>query len=142
RTADVSSNEQWRSFSRLVTRFPHWLATLVIRLPVFFPELWVRYRGGAAGISSPARYGVDIVAATWTHPLGFSYGLVKERPIAVEGAVVVRPTFTLTLNFDRRIMAGAQAARFFARVVEILERAETTMASYVSRRDACDPPRE
>ena len=38
------------------------------------------------------------------------------------------PTFTLILNFDRRVMAGAQAARFFKRMVDLLEHAETALA--------------
>lgn len=121
--ADTETNEQWRQFSTLLTRYPHWFSTLLIRLPVFFPKLWVKYRGCAAMVSSPARYGVDAIAATWTSPLGFSFGVVEPRPIVKNGKVDSCPTFTLTLNFDRRVMAGAQAARFFHRVVELLESA-------------------
>ncbi len=51
----------------------------------------------------------------------WSFGLAKPRPVVRDGSVVVRPTFTLTLNLDRRLMAGAQAARFFERIVELLE---------------------
>jgi hypothetical protein len=49
-----------------------------------------------------------------------SYGLVKDRPYVVDGEVTVRPTCFLTMNFDRRVMAGGQAGRFFARVSELL----------------------
>jgi pyruvate/2-oxoglutarate dehydrogenase complex dihydrolipoamide acyltransferase (E2) component len=28
--------------------------------------------------------------------------------------------FTFAMNFDRRVMAGAQAARFFARICDLL----------------------
>jgi pyruvate/2-oxoglutarate dehydrogenase complex dihydrolipoamide acyltransferase (E2) component len=126
--ADTESNEQWRQFSMLLTRFPHWLSTLIIRMPVFFPGLWMKYRGAAAMVSSPARYGVDAIAATWTSPLGFSFGVVESRAVVKDGKVVSCPTFTLTLNFDRRVMAGAQAARFFHRVVELLEGAGEAFA--------------
>ena len=44
-----------------------------------------------------------------------------------DGKIVACPTFSLTLNFDRRVMAGAQAARFLRRVVELLEHASTEM---------------
>ena len=81
----------------------------------------MKYRGGAVLVSSPAKYGVDAILGTWPHPVGISFGLVKPRPVVVEGAIVARPTFFLTLNFDRRVMAGAQAARFFKRIVDILE---------------------
>ena len=123
-TCDARTNEQWRSFTRVIRMLPGWLAGWVIRLPAIIPQMWVRYRGGAFVVSSPAKYGVDIVAATWPWPVGISFGLVKPRPVAHEGNVVVRPTFTLTLNFDRRLMAGAQAARFFHRIVELLENPE------------------
>ena len=127
-TADVATNKQWREFSTLIARLPHRLAMLLIRLPWFFPALWVKYRGGAVLVSSPAKYGVDAVLATWSHPLGVSFGLVQPRPVVRGGEVVLRPTFALTLNFDRRVMAGAQAARFFERIINVLEGAETEMA--------------
>jgi hypothetical protein len=117
----VEDNRQWREFSTLIQRLPRWLSTLLIRMPCFVPRMWEKYRGGAVLISSPAKYGVDEVTATWTWPLGISFGYVKSRPVACNGRVEIRPTFRLTLNFDRRVMAGAQAARFFARLVELLE---------------------
>ena len=61
--------------------------------------------------------------------IGISFGLVKPRPIVRGTDIVACPTFTLTLNFDRRVMAGAQAARFFKRIIDVLERAETELAS-------------
>jgi pyruvate/2-oxoglutarate dehydrogenase complex dihydrolipoamide acyltransferase (E2) component len=130
-TCDVTTNTQWRQFSGLITRLPTWLSTLLIRLPVYSPGHWVQYRGGPALVSSPAKYGVDAVVGTWVHPIGVSFGLVKPRPVAVGMRVEVRPTFTLTLNFDRRVMAGAQAARFFNRMVEILEHADAEMRPYL-----------
>jgi hypothetical protein len=131
-TSDPTSNAQWRLFQRIITRLPHWLSTLLIRLPYFAPGLWDKYRGAAVLISSPAKYGVDVVAATWSWPLGISFGLVKDRPVVRNGQIVACPTFMLTLNFDRRVMAGAQAARFFHRVTEVLEHATTEMALYLT----------
>ncbi len=130
--SDVSTNKQWRDFSSVIKGFPAWLATLLIRLPLQFPGLWVKYRGAAVLISSPAKYGIDVVAATWAWPLGVSFGLVKQRPVVSGNEVVARPTFILTLNFDRRIMAGAPAARFFKRILDTLEHAETEMDPYLS----------
>jgi pyruvate/2-oxoglutarate dehydrogenase complex dihydrolipoamide acyltransferase (E2) component len=124
---DLESNEQWRSFHWIATRLPRPLAALVVRLPLFFPSMWHRYRGGAVLISSPAKYGVDGVVGSWTAPLGVSFGLVKPRPVVKDGRIVACPTFQFLLNFDRRIMAGAQAARFFNRIVEILTHAQSEM---------------
>jgi pyruvate/2-oxoglutarate dehydrogenase complex dihydrolipoamide acyltransferase (E2) component len=128
---DATTNKQWREFSGVITRLPVWLTTLLIRLPCFVPRFWVKWRGGAALISSPAKYGVDAVIGSWSHPLGVSFGLVKPRPVVRDGAIVACTTFTLTLNFDRRVMAGAQAARFFRRIAERLERAESELSPYL-----------
>lgn len=126
---DETSNRQWRDYKKAVSQLPHWLAALIIRLPVFFPSLWSKWRGGAVLISSPAKYGVDAVLGTWMSPLGVSFGLVRQRAVVRNGKVVVRPTFMLTLNFDRRVMAGAQAARFFHAIVRRLETADFEEAS-------------
>lgn len=74
---DLSTNKQWREFSTLVAWLPSCLSTLLIRLPCLVPRLWSKYRGGAVLVSSPAKYGVDVVAGAWTHPLGVSFGLAK-----------------------------------------------------------------
>jgi pyruvate/2-oxoglutarate dehydrogenase complex dihydrolipoamide acyltransferase (E2) component len=132
-TCDLQSNRQWRTFQSIITRLPHWLSTLLIRIPYFFPSLWDKYRGASVLISSPAKYGVDVVAATWSWPLGISFGLVKERPVVRAGQVVACPTFMLTLNFDRRVMAGAQAARFFHRLTELLEHAATELEPQLAK---------
>jgi pyruvate/2-oxoglutarate dehydrogenase complex dihydrolipoamide acyltransferase (E2) component len=141
---DANTNRQWRQFSTLITRLPTWLSAWLIRLPCFAPGQWVKYRGGAALVSSPAKYGVDAVAATWSHPLGVSFGMVKPRAVVRDGAVIPCTTFHLTLNFDRRVMAGAQGARFFRRIVDALERAESEMRPCLdSLTDSqwCGPPK-
>ena len=125
---DATNNRQWREVLWLVTRLPAWLSSLLARLPLLFPRLWCKYRGGAALISSPAKYGVDVVVGAWSAPLGVSFGLVKDRPVVRAGKVVPCRTFTLTLNWDRRVMAGAQAAFFYKRVVDLLEHALTELA--------------
>jgi pyruvate/2-oxoglutarate dehydrogenase complex dihydrolipoamide acyltransferase (E2) component len=123
----ADTNKQWHDFQFIISKLPRWLSTLLIRMPFYFPSAWTRYRGGAAWVSSPAKYGVDTIVATWPGPLGVSFGMVKERPIARNGEVVVVPTFNLVVVFDRRIMAGAQAARFHARVAELLSDAENSL---------------
>lgn len=129
--SDAETNLQWREYSTLVTRFPTWLAALLVRLPLYFPSLWVKYRGGAAMISSPGKYGVDTIFANWWSTINVSFGAVKKRPVVHQDVIVARTTFILTVNFDVRVMAGAQAAMFGRRVIDILEAAEREMAPYL-----------
>ncbi len=49
-------------------------------------------------------------------------GRIVEKPVAREGAVVIRPMITLSLSFDHRIVDGAPAARFLQRVKQLVER--------------------
>jgi pyruvate/2-oxoglutarate dehydrogenase complex dihydrolipoamide acyltransferase (E2) component len=99
------------------------------RRPWFNPRLWVEKRGGAALVSTPGEDVADAVVGTWSYPLGVSIGRVEPRAGVRDGGIVARPSCTLALNFDRRVMAGAPAAWFFRRVVERLERAETELAA-------------
>lgn len=113
--------DRWSLFHRLVTRFPPALARFILRFPRLWPSLWMQHRGGAVMISSPAKYGVDMLVGNWPWPIGFSFGFVKKRPIVVDGKIEARPTMMLIMSFDRRLMAGAPAARFFNTVHKRLE---------------------
>lgn len=104
---------RWQLFHQLVTRFPPMLARFILRSPRLWPSLWVEHRGGAIMVSSPAKYGVDMLVGNWPWPLGISFGLVKARPVVIADKLEVRMTMMLTMSFDRRLMAGAPAARFF-----------------------------
>lgn len=126
-TATPESNERWRLFSSLLSRLPVFISRWVIGSPRYFTDLWVKHRGGACFVNSPAKYGVDFLVADMIWPLTVTYGWVKERPIVVKGQLAVRKTMPLTIIFDRRIMAGAPAARFFNRLAQILEQASTIL---------------
>lgn len=129
---DINNNRQWRDFFHLICRFPGWLSSLLVSLPLHFPLLWWKWRGGAMVISSPGKYGVDCLIASWPAPLGVSFGFAKDRPIVRNGAVVAAKTLMLILNWDRRVMAGAQAARFFKRMSDILENPEEPMREWLN----------
>jgi pyruvate/2-oxoglutarate dehydrogenase complex dihydrolipoamide acyltransferase (E2) component len=119
--SDEESNRQWRELNTLIRRFPWRVSALLLRVPAWIPSWWERYRGASVLVSSPAKYGVRSVSASWAWPIGVSFGYVDPRPVVRHGEVVVRPCFDLLMNFDRRIMAGAAPARFFKRICEILE---------------------
>jgi 2-oxoglutarate dehydrogenase E2 component (dihydrolipoamide succinyltransferase) len=46
---------------------------------------------------------------------------IQERPIAVNGQVVIRPMMYLALSYDHRIIDGRESVSFLVRVKELLE---------------------
>jgi 2-oxoglutarate dehydrogenase E2 component (dihydrolipoamide succinyltransferase) len=46
---------------------------------------------------------------------------IEERPIALNGQVVIRPMMYLALSYDHRIIDGRESVSFLARVKELLE---------------------
>jgi 2-oxoglutarate dehydrogenase E2 component (dihydrolipoamide succinyltransferase) len=46
---------------------------------------------------------------------------IEDRPVAVEGQVVIRPMMYVALSYDHRLIDGAQAVTFLVRVKERLE---------------------
>ncbi|KAF0221868.1 MAG: dehydrogenase catalytic domain-containing [Geobacteraceae bacterium] len=128
--ADFDSNPRWRLFYSLLSRLPVFITKWLIRLPRYFPGMWTKHRGCACFVNSPAKYGIDFIVADMLWPLTVSFGWIKERPLVVNGELTVRKTMPLIIIFDRRIMAGAPAARFFNRLAEILENAEKELVSH------------
>ena len=46
---------------------------------------------------------------------------IMERPVAVDGQVVIRPMMYLALSYDHRIVDGSESVRFLVRVKELIE---------------------
>ncbi|MHB1837044.1 MAG: dihydrolipoamide acetyltransferase family protein, partial [Solirubrobacteraceae bacterium] len=82
--------------------------------------------GSTFSISNLGMYGIDSFSAVVNPPQAaiLAVGSLRRRPVVDEssGEVVARETIELTLACDHRILYGADAARFLARVRELLER--------------------
>ncbi|HTK06888.1 MAG TPA: 2-oxoglutarate dehydrogenase complex dihydrolipoyllysine-residue succinyltransferase [Ktedonobacteraceae bacterium] len=52
---------------------------------------------------------------------------IEQRPIALNGQVVIRPMMYLALSYDHRIVDGSEAVRFLVRVKELLEDPESLL---------------
>jgi pyruvate dehydrogenase E2 component (dihydrolipoamide acetyltransferase) len=48
-------------------------------------------------------------------------GRTVDKPVVVDGQIVVRPMMGLSLSFDHRIIDGAPAAEFLAVLIELIE---------------------
>ncbi|MCL6562792.1 MAG: 2-oxoglutarate dehydrogenase complex dihydrolipoyllysine-residue succinyltransferase [Firmicutes bacterium] len=52
---------------------------------------------------------------------------IEERPVAVDGQVVIRPMMYLALTYDHRVVDGAEAVQFLRRIKELLEDPESLL---------------
>jgi pyruvate dehydrogenase E2 component (dihydrolipoamide acetyltransferase) len=48
-------------------------------------------------------------------------GAIADRPVAVDGQVVVRPVMTMSITFDHRVVDGVPIARFYNKMAELME---------------------
>jgi 2-oxoglutarate dehydrogenase E2 component (dihydrolipoamide succinyltransferase) len=46
---------------------------------------------------------------------------IEERPVVVDGQIVVRPMMYLALSYDHRLIDGREAVTFLVRVKEAIE---------------------
>lgn len=52
---------------------------------------------------------------------------IEQRPIALNGQVVIRPMMYLAVSYDHRIVDGSEAVQFLVRIKELLEDPETLL---------------
>lgn len=79
--------------------------------------------GGTFTITNLGMYGMQRFIPIINPPEACILGVsaITDRPVVVDGAVVIRPVCVLTLVADHRILNGAEAAEFLARVRSIAE---------------------
>jgi 2-oxoglutarate dehydrogenase E2 component (dihydrolipoamide succinyltransferase) len=46
---------------------------------------------------------------------------IQDRPIALNGQVVIRPMMYIALSYDHRLVDGQQAVLFLVRIKELIE---------------------
>ena len=83
-------------------------------------------QGGTFTISNGGVYGSLMSTPILNAPQSGILGMhkIQERPIAIDGQVVVRPMMYLALSYDHRIVDGKEAVTFLVRVKESLEAPE------------------
>ena len=81
------------------------------------------YTGSTFSISNLGMFGIEEFTAVINPPEAgiIAVGAVAERPVAVDGQVVVRPRMRITMSCDHRVIDGAQGARFLATLKAFLE---------------------
>jgi pyruvate dehydrogenase E2 component (dihydrolipoamide acetyltransferase) len=102
-----------------IARETHTLADRVRTGTITPPELG----GGTFTVSNLGMYGVKSFTAIINPPQAgiLSVGALAPRAVPYQGELAARNTMTLMLACDHRILYGAEAAQFLARVRELLE---------------------
>jgi 2-oxoglutarate dehydrogenase E2 component (dihydrolipoamide succinyltransferase) len=79
--------------------------------------------GGTFTISNGGIYGSLLSTPIVNPPQSAILGLhsIQDRPVAVQGEVVVRPMMYLALTYDHRIIDGREAVTFLRTIKEVIE---------------------
>ena len=80
-------------------------------------------QGGTFTISNGGVYGSLLGTPILNPPQTGILGMhaIKQRPMALDGQVVVRPMMYLALSYDHRAVDGKEAVTFLIRVKECIE---------------------
>jgi 2-oxoglutarate dehydrogenase complex dihydrolipoamide succinyltransferase (E2) component len=83
-------------------------------------------QGGTFSITNAGLFGSTGSTPIINYPEVAILGVhkISDRPVAVDGQVVVRPVMTLACTFDHRWIDGHTAVQFIVRVKELLEQPE------------------
>ena len=80
-------------------------------------------QGGVFSISNGGTYGSLLSTPILNPPQSGILGMhtIQQRPVAVNGQVVIRPMMYLALSYDHRIVDGKEAVTFLIRIKDALE---------------------
>ena len=80
-------------------------------------------QGGVFTISNGGVYGSLLSTPILNPPQSGILGMhkIQERPVAVDGQVVIRPMMYLALSYDHRVVDGKEAVTFLVRVKDAIE---------------------
>jgi 2-oxoglutarate dehydrogenase E2 component (dihydrolipoamide succinyltransferase) len=80
-------------------------------------------QGGTFTISNGGIYGSMLSTPIVNPPQSGVLGLhvIEDRPVARDGAVVIRPMMYVALTYDHRIVDGREAVTFLTRIKEVIE---------------------
>jgi 2-oxoglutarate dehydrogenase E2 component (dihydrolipoamide succinyltransferase) len=79
--------------------------------------------GGTFTITNGGVFGSLVSTPIINYPQVAILGLhkIQDRPVAVDGQVVIRPMMYVALSYDHRIIDGQQAVLFLVKVKELME---------------------
>ena len=85
--------------------------------------------GGSFSITNGGIFGSMLSTPILNPPQVGILGLhaIKERPVVIDGEVVIRPIMFLALSYDHRVVDGREAVQFLVRLKELVEDPESLL---------------
>jgi len=79
--------------------------------------------GGTFTITNGGGFGSMLSTPILNEPQSAILGMhnIKERPVAIDGKVEIRPMMYLALSYDHRVIDGSSSVTFLVKVKELLE---------------------
>jgi pyruvate dehydrogenase E2 component (dihydrolipoamide acetyltransferase) len=79
--------------------------------------------GGTFTVSAMGMFGTDIFTAIINQPENaiLGVGTIKDKPVVIDGQIVIRPMMNLALTYDHRTIDGANAGRFMQTLKQFME---------------------
>jgi 2-oxoglutarate dehydrogenase E2 component (dihydrolipoamide succinyltransferase) len=79
--------------------------------------------GGTFTITNGGVFGSLVSTPIINYPQVGILGLhkIQDRPVVVNGEIVIRPMMYIALSYDHRIIDGQQAVLFLIRIKELME---------------------
>jgi len=80
-------------------------------------------KGGTFAITNGGIFGSMMSTPILNTPQSAILGMhtIKQRPIAVDGQVEIRPMMYLALSYDHRVIDGSSSVTFLVKVIQLLE---------------------
>ncbi len=80
-------------------------------------------QGGVITISNGGIYGSVLSTPILNFPQSSILGMhaIQDRPVAIDGEVVIRPIMNLALSYDHRLVDGKEAVTFLVKIKQCIE---------------------
>ena len=85
--------------------------------------------GGTFSITNGGVYGSLLSTPIINPPQVGILGLhnINQKPVVIDGEIVIRPMMYVALSYDHRIVDGKEAVQFLVKIIELIEAPETLL---------------
>ncbi len=105
----------------LFAGFPWFIRNAIMELGKRLPSLRLKCQRATFGLTTLGKYGVASVMSPCICTSTFAVGTMEDRLVVHNHKLEVRPSMTLSYNFDQRVLDPNQAGRFVRDVRLLLE---------------------